>query len=72
VKLYYDPEWLKILKYTQKMIPLTGAKYDFRFLDRSKPEVIKEISEIKIEDEELSIPCIDEDVYIVKYNKVHP
>ncbi len=23
VKLYYDPQWLKILKYTQKMIPLT-------------------------------------------------
>jgi len=23
VKLFYDPQWLKILKYTQKMIPLT-------------------------------------------------
>jgi len=72
VKLFYDPQWLKILKYTQKMIPLTSQKYDFRFLDTKNADIVKEIADISIEEQDMTIPFIEEEVYVVKYNKVHP
>lgn len=50
VKLCYDPQWLKILKYTQKMIPLSSQKYDFRFLDTNNSDIAKEITDITIEE----------------------
>ena len=50
VKLCYDPQWLKILKYTQKMIPLSSQKYDFRFLDTNNSDIAKEIADITIEE----------------------
>lgn len=72
VKLCYDPQWLKILKYTQKMIPLTSQKYDFRFLDTKNADIVKEIADISIEEQDMTIPFIEEEVYVVKYKKVHP
>jgi len=54
------------------MIPLTSQKYDFRFLDKNNAEIIKKIADITIEEQDLTIPFIEEEVYAVKYKKVHP
>ncbi len=54
------------------MIPLTSQKYDFRFLDKNDQDIVKEIADITIDEQDMSIPFIEEEVYAVKYKKVHP
>ena len=74
MKFEYDPEWIAILKATDKHIPLHNKRYDFRQMNKSDDELMIEIVKhlSTLTGKSLEIPYIDNEVYCDSYTQIHP